>query len=133
MTKISTLISCCFKALANIGTFMLGLATLIALWQTSGSLEKILEIREGVKELKKGNKQLYEIIKNSKASEVASLSPQDQAEALKALVPQKNIKVGDLYLPREKFEQAEEIFKSGYADLSKIKTFLQKNLKIKTE
>ncbi len=39
---------CLTQKMANMGQFALGIASLIALWQASGIIERVLEVRKAV-------------------------------------------------------------------------------------
>lgn len=129
--------------LTGAGTIFLSAAAWIALCKTDGVLDKLLEIRsaiddlknsnyllqENTKEIKAGIQALHQSLINIKSEEVPSKqNQQEKEEALKKLKERVDLRPGEVYLPSEKYEAAEELFKTN--DLNMQKKFLNQNLQI---
>lgn len=149
---------CCFtKKLSEIGGFLLGTSALIALCKTDVDelLQKVLEIRSGVAQLKEGNyrledlaqqhrdgiKELKDIVKalneqliNNEAHKVLEntqkLAPENRIKILKNISPPETsaLKDGQIYLPRDALEEAKKIFEKNDPILQQ--EYLRQNLKI---
>lgn len=116
-----------YKFSKGLGTLLLGIAACIALYQTSGVLDKILEIRTAVKELQKvvgkvntGVENLEDAVKKiadhlkrgitsdaDKITQDSSISSAEKVEKLRQLLPDEksSLKRGDVYLPSKAFAE----------------------------
>lgn len=113
-----------FKNMSYLGQFFLGVAALIALFQTQGIIDDLLEIKEAVNLLRTERKE-------SQASKIASTQdPVDRKDLFVASIKsdKDNPSSGELYLSEKDYNEALNVLKNNSA--SEQKKFLTKNLKI---
>lgn len=136
------------------GSLLLGVAALIALYQTRDVLEKVLEIKTAVQELKDGNKIIQTAVQELKDRNKTIQTAVDNIESerkyftahrykkdlkkekmsdLKALLPDEksNLKPGDIYLPSQALPKLKEKLasQSPQSDVY-AENFLRENLQI---
>ena len=124
---------------------MLGVAALVALYQTHTILEEILKVQRtstdiqiGVNELKSAVNQLETIAISNKSESIikkVSAIPETalSEEKIKEIIPLESnlLKAGQVYLPKNKFSETTQVLSNQNLNNDQKMTFLRENLAVK--
>ena len=153
MTRLSNLPY--HRFFVGLGTFLIGVGAIVALYQTKDVLSEIFKIRDAISDLKNGTEQIKEAVNSLKSERKASTAreyaplferrssvpkhksnqdlSQEQEKDLRLLLPDEksDLKPGDIYLPSEAFPKLEGKLRSqDWGNAGNAENFLRENLQI---